>query len=234
MVLCDGSPQRSLALQVQAFVPQKNLFSGQPRTVSSPGGPGRQLVAVPSTLARGSPLSPACTGRCFHGEGNSGHRRKPALRYTSLEPSGGPRWGVLSAIDTTNSGKIKWQVKTTEPLVGGALATATCFSWGGQRSFQCVPVRNRTALADQSHAGVNAPPVTYQVGGKQYVAVAAGGNSLFGSGSAVMAFACLSDPQLSRFVRPTSQRHHRARRMCSQATGHQRRCRMRYGARHRS
>ena len=40
-------------------------------------------------------------------------------------------------------------------------------------------------------AGVNAPPITYQVDGKQYVAVAAGGNALFGfkQGDAVMVFA---------------------------------------------
>lgn len=31
-----------------------------------------------------------------------------------------------------------------------------------------------------TQAGVNAPPITYQIDGKQYVAVAAGGNKLFG------------------------------------------------------
>jgi glucose dehydrogenase len=39
--------------------------------------------------------------------------------------------------------------------------------------------------------GVNAPPVSYRVGGRQYVAVAAGGNALFGfaTGDAIVAFA---------------------------------------------
>ncbi len=39
-------------------------------------------------------------------------------------------------------------------------------------------------------AGVNAPPVSYAVDGKQYVAVAAGGNSLWGfrQGGAVVVF----------------------------------------------
>jgi glucose dehydrogenase len=39
-------------------------------------------------------------------------------------------------------------------------------------------------------AGVNAPPVRYQAGGRQIVAVAVGGNALFGvkQGDAVMAF----------------------------------------------
>jgi glucose dehydrogenase len=37
---------------------------------------------------------------------------------------------------------------------------------------------------------VNAPPVTYAIGGKQFVAVAAGGNALFGfkQGDMVVAF----------------------------------------------
>ena len=43
----------------------------------------------------------------------------------------------------------------------------------------------------QCDAGVNAPPVTYAVAGRQYVAVAVGGNALFGfkQGDMVMAFA---------------------------------------------
>ena len=43
----------------------------------------------------------------------------------------------------------------------------------------------------QCGAGVNAPPITYKVGGTQYVAVAAGGHHLFGfpQGDAVIAFA---------------------------------------------
>jgi glucose dehydrogenase len=38
---------------------------------------------------------------------------------------------------------------------------------------------------------VNAPPITYRVAGKQYVAVAAGGNALFGykRGDSLMSFA---------------------------------------------
>ena len=40
-------------------------------------------------------------------------------------------------------------------------------------------------------AGVNAPPITYEIDGVQYVAVAAGGHSMFGFplGDAVIAFA---------------------------------------------
>ena len=43
----------------------------------------------------------------------------------------------------------------------------------------------------QCEAGVNAPPITYAAGGRQIVAVAVGGNALFGftQGDMVLAFA---------------------------------------------
>jgi len=43
----------------------------------------------------------------------------------------------------------------------------------------------------QVDAGVNAPPITYSIDGAQYIAVAAGGNSLFGfpTGDTIAVFA---------------------------------------------
>jgi len=43
----------------------------------------------------------------------------------------------------------------------------------------------------QADAGVNAPPVSYAIDGRQYIAVAAGGNSLFGfkQGDGLIVFA---------------------------------------------
>jgi glucose dehydrogenase len=108
---------------------------------------------------------------------------KPALRYTALEPAAGPRWGLLSAIDTQASGAIKWQVKTAEPLVGGVLATAgdVLFMGEGNGKFNAYDAQSGALLWQHDcGAGVNAPPVTYEIDERQYVAVAAGGNQLFG------------------------------------------------------
>lgn len=108
---------------------------------------------------------------------------KPAVHYTTLEPSNLPQWGLLSAIDTQNAGKIKWQVKTPEPLVGGVLATAgdLLFMGEGNGKFNAFDAETGKVLWQiDCGAGVNAPPITYQIDGKQYVAVAAGGNQLFG------------------------------------------------------
>ena len=108
---------------------------------------------------------------------------KPAVEYTTLEPlMDVPRWGVLSAIDLA-SGKIKWQRKMDQPLVGGLLATEGSLVFvgeGGGRFNAFNASTGQVLWSDQLNAGVNAPPITYQIDGIQYVAVAAGGNQIFG------------------------------------------------------
>ena len=84
-------------------------------------------------------------------------------------------------------------MKTDEPLVGGVLATAggLVFSGAGKGRFGAFASGTGKQLWSwQGEAGVNAPPVSYAVGGRQYVAVAVGGNALFGfkQGDAVVAF----------------------------------------------
>ncbi len=111
------------------------------------------------------------------------HEGKPALRYTSLELAKADTWGLLSALDLRKQGKIKWQVKTAEPLIGGVLATAgnVLFMGEGNGNFNAYDTRSGERLWQfYCGAGVNAPPVSYEVDGKQYVAVAAGGSQLFG------------------------------------------------------
>lgn len=93
-----------------------------------------------------------------------------------------PDWGVLSAIDVV-SGKVSWQQKVERPMVGGALATAgdLVFAGEGNGRFVAYDAHSGTPLWEyMSEYGVNAPPVSYMHKGKQYITVAAGGNSLFG------------------------------------------------------
>jgi len=104
------------------------------------------------------------------------------IRYTSSEPTDDPHWGLLSAIDLA-TGKIRWQHKTAQPLVGGILATGgnLLFMGEGDGSFNSYDAASGKLLwQDRADVGVNAPPITYQIDGVQYVAVVAGGNSLFG------------------------------------------------------
>ncbi len=106
----------------------------------------------------------------------------PAIRYAASEPTQDPRWGLLSSIDL-NTGKIAWQNKTAQPLVGGVLATAggVLFMGEGDGSFNAYNSQTGEQLWQaKSDFGVNAPPITYTIDGVQYIAVASGGNSIFG------------------------------------------------------
>ena len=88
------------------------------------------------------------------------------------------QWGNVTAVDY-NTGKIRWQVKTPEPMIGGALATAGGLVFAGEGNGQFKAYNSATGSvlwSFQAGAGVNAPPASYTAGGKQYVVVAAGGN----------------------------------------------------------
>jgi PQQ-dependent dehydrogenase (methanol/ethanol family) len=97
--------------------------------------------------------------------------------FTNVAP-GGIQDGPFVALDV-ESGKVAWQYKAPQPLIGGALATAgnLVFMGEGNGWFDAFNARTGERVWRYNlGAGVNAPPVTYQVNGEQYVAVAAGGN----------------------------------------------------------
>ena len=88
------------------------------------------------------------------------------------------QWGNVTAVDY-NTGKIRWQVKTPQPMIGGILATAggLVFTGEGNGHFKAYDAETGAILWKfQAGAGVNAPPSSYTVDGKQYIVVAAGGN----------------------------------------------------------
>src|SRR2546430_2662021 len=92
---------------------------------------------------------------------------------------GVPQTGNVTAVDV-NTGKIAWQAKTDQPMIGGISATGgdLVFAGEGNGLFKAYDARSGKVLwTYQCGAGVNAPPVTYIVDGKQYVAVAAGGDT---------------------------------------------------------
>jgi glucose dehydrogenase len=186
-----------LLFRSDPFVPQRNLFS--------PPRPGGGVVVAPG-IAGGANWSPSAydPGRALFYVGAlhlptrylAQEARRPdgsVLHYASTR-DGEERWGTLTALDLARGGAVRWQVKTDEPLVGGVLATAggLVFSGAGQGTFAAfASSTGRRLWSWRCDAGVNAPPVTYRAGGRQVVAVAAGGNALFGftQGDAVAAFA---------------------------------------------
>jgi alcohol dehydrogenase (cytochrome c) len=97
--------------------------------------------------------------------------------FTNVAP-GSIQDGPFVALDV-ETGKIAWQYKAPQPLIGGALATAgnLVFMGEGNGWFDAFNASTGDRVWRYNlGAGVNAPPITYQVNGEQYVAVAAGGN----------------------------------------------------------
>ena len=100
--------------------------------------------------------------------------------------------GNITAVNY-DTGKIKWQVKTPEPMIGGILATAggLVFTGEGNGKFAAYSSSDGKELwSFRAGAGVNAPPSSYTVGGKQYIVVGAGGNTQvnFKRGNNIIAF----------------------------------------------
>ena len=105
---------------------------------------------------------------------------------------GGVQAGNVTAVDY-NTGKIKWQVKTPQPMIGGILATAGGVVFAGEANgwFKAYDAKTGKILWKfHAGAGVNAPPSSYMVGGKQYIVVGAGGNVQIDSkrGDSIIAF----------------------------------------------
>ncbi|MGO9699209.1 MAG: pyrroloquinoline quinone-dependent dehydrogenase [Xanthobacteraceae bacterium] len=105
---------------------------------------------------------------------------------------GGVQAGNVTAVDY-NTGKVKWQVKTPQPMIGGTLATAGGVVFAGEANgwFKAYDSKTgKTLWKFHAGAGVNAPPSSYMVGGKQYIVVGAGGNVQIDSkrGDSIIAF----------------------------------------------
>ena len=101
---------------------------------------------------------------------------RPTL--TRLEESEG--YGAVRAVDP-KTGQMKWEFKMSDVTDAGVLTTASdvLFTGGREGYFFALNARTGALLWKVPVGGtVASGPMTYSVGGRQYVAVAAG-NSLF-------------------------------------------------------
>lgn len=106
---------------------------------------------------------------------------------------GEEQFGNVTAVNV-DTGKVVWKARTDQPMIGGALATAgnLVFAGEGNGWFKAYDAKSGKVLWQyQCGAGVNAPATSYTVNGKQYIAVAAGGNTQldFKRGNSVFVFA---------------------------------------------
>src|SRR3989454_513742 len=167
----------------QAFVPQENMFA-QPTAAGVrmlPGANGGSewspVAYSPDTrmvyvLGLHQPMNYITPSAPFD-------RGKLWLGSAFVAIPGEEQSGTFTAIDV-NTGKIAWQNKLPDPLIGGALATAggVVFTGGdGTGNFYAFDAKTGKELwRFQCGAGVNAAPISFEVDGEQFIAVAAGGN----------------------------------------------------------
>jgi alcohol dehydrogenase (cytochrome c) len=102
---------------------------------------------------------------------------KPRERFAGGGPKTPERlYGGLKAIDPT-TGEIKVNLKLEYPNLSGALATAGDLVFIGHPDGMLTAHDAKTLKEVWSYSagsGINAPPITYSVNGKQYVAVLVG------------------------------------------------------------
>jgi quinoprotein glucose dehydrogenase len=114
-------------------------------------------------------------------------------------PCNAPPWGALVAFDLA-AGKIRWQSPVGgepngSPTLGGPIATASglAFTAAGKdtylRAFDSAT--GAELWKGELPASAQATPMTYEVDGKQFVVICAGGHGKLGTkmGDSVVAFA---------------------------------------------
>lgn len=83
----------------------------------------------------------------------------------------------IAAVEAA-SGKTKWRRELLSRPSGGILATASDLIFYGDSAGNLVALdakSGKTAWHFQTGASINAPPITYEFEGKQFIAIAAGG-----------------------------------------------------------
>src|ERR1700690_202337 len=104
------------------------------------------------------------------GAANPSVRVPPILNYTDDLGR-----GAVIALDL--NGAIRWKFETTAVADGGIMTTATdlLFTGGREGFFYALDARNGDLLWKAPVGGpISAAPITYQLDGRQYVAIAAG------------------------------------------------------------
>jgi PQQ-dependent dehydrogenase (methanol/ethanol family) len=105
---------------------------------------------------------------------------------------GEEQYGLYSAVNLA-TGKIAWQKKVPQPMMGGGLATAGGLTFTGEGNGNFNAYNSKTGAlvwTFNGGAGCNSAPMSFMQGGEQFIAVACGGNFQlsYPLGSAVFVF----------------------------------------------
>jgi PQQ-dependent dehydrogenase (methanol/ethanol family) len=164
-----------------AFVPQANIFA--PPTPNGtrmlPGANGGSEWSPPAYSPQTGYMYVLAMHQPMVYIVRPEERKPPAMWLGgAFIGNGEPQYGLFSAVDV-NTGKVVWQKRVPDPMIGGALATAggIAFTGTNDKRFLAFDAKSGAQLwSYTANGGVNAPPISYAIDGKQYVAVAAGGN----------------------------------------------------------
>ncbi|HWA16503.1 MAG TPA: PQQ-binding-like beta-propeller repeat protein, partial [Gemmatimonadales bacterium] len=185
-----------LVRKSQNFVPQENMFAlpseqGTRMLPGANGGSEWSPVAIDPNLSYAfvaglhQPMNyithtaPYEKGRLWLGSA-----------FVAIPGEG--QYGLYSAVDL-KTGKIAWQNKLPQPMMGGSLATAggLAFTGEGNGNFNAYDSKTGKLLWQfNAGAGCNAAPMTFTHKGEQFIGVACGGNFQlnFPLGDAVFVF----------------------------------------------
>lgn len=86
------------------------------------------------------------------------------------------QWGEIKAFDPA-TGEMAWSWKSAHPMVGSLLATAGGIIFAGEPTgeFSAFDAKTGKKLwSYQTGSGIHSSPITFSIGGKQYVAIHAG------------------------------------------------------------
>ena len=179
-----GRPMRSSSAEPDSkgVMIYPNLFGGT-NWYSPSYSPRTHLFYIPSWQDSSMNLG-KISGDFSPGQRYMGGTIRPGAAITKRGAENTPieatNYGAILAIDPA-SGQTKWQFKMTDLTASGVLTTASdlLFAGGREGYFYALDARTgaelwRAALGGSEEAG----PMTYRVGDKQYITIAAG-QSLF-------------------------------------------------------
>jgi PQQ-dependent dehydrogenase (methanol/ethanol family) len=164
------------------FVPQENMFAlpsekGTRMLPGANGGSEWSPISVNPTLGY---AYVAALHQPMHYIVHNAPLEKGKLWLGSafVAIPGEEQYGLFSAVDL-KTGKIAWQKKVAQPMMGGSLATAggLTFTGEGNGNFNAFDSKTGKLLWQfNAGAGCNSAPMTFTHGGEQFIAVACGGN----------------------------------------------------------
>ncbi|MSQ68913.1 MAG: PQQ-dependent dehydrogenase, methanol/ethanol family [Gammaproteobacteria bacterium] len=147
-------------------------IGGQNGAYTAAYSPATKLVYVPVVESCGKMEKQAAVflnGTPFWGGGPG-----------EMQAADGSSYGHLSAYDAL-TGERKWSWKDEYPMVGGTLATAGGLVFSGNQSGHVLAFDDTTGKVlwrFQTGSAVRGQPITYKIGGRQYVAFGSGGGGL--------------------------------------------------------